>query len=145
MFARRLRTGDLVQVRTEREIFATLDKHCRLDGLPFMPEMLQFCGKRFRVHKSAHKTCDTIRSSSNRWMADAVLLDGLRCDGTGHGGCQAGCRLFWKTAWLKPVLHETIDPEPAARSQLKIGDSALESQLTTLAENTCAPALEAGN
>jgi len=145
MFARRLRAGNWVQVRTEREIFATLDEHCRLDGLPFMPEMLQFCGKRFRVHKSAHKACDTIRSSENRWMADAVLLDGLRCDGSGHGGCQAACRLFWKTAWLKPVLHEAIDSEPLPRNQLEISDSIQESQLRALTKNTYAPMLEAGN
>src|SRR5262249_46512646 len=26
-----------------------------------------------------------------------------RCNGLGHGGCQASCLLFWKTEWLKPV------------------------------------------
>src|SRR5262249_35222364 len=54
-----LRAGDLVEVRSEPEILATLDAEGRLDGLPFMPEMLQYCGQRFRVFKSAHKTCDT--------------------------------------------------------------------------------------
>jgi hypothetical protein len=34
-------------------------------------------------------------------MANAVHLDNLRCDGSAHGGCQAGCLLFWKDAWLK--------------------------------------------
>ena len=36
-------------------------------------------------------------------MANAVHLDGLRCDGKAFGGCQALCLLFWKEAWLKPV------------------------------------------
>jgi hypothetical protein len=30
-------------------------------------------------------------------------LEGLRCDGQQHGGCQASCLLFWKEAWLKKV------------------------------------------
>lgn len=34
-------------------------------------------------------------------MNQAVHLEGLRCDGEFHGGCQAGCLLFWKEAWLK--------------------------------------------
>jgi hypothetical protein len=65
--------------------------------------MLQYCGRRYRVFKSAHKTCDTIQSFTIRRMADAVHLEDLRCDGAAHGGCQAGCLLFWKEVWLKPV------------------------------------------
>jgi hypothetical protein len=85
------------------EIMATLDATQSIDGLPFMPEMLQYCGKRFQVYKSAHKTCDTIEKYVIRRMADTVHLEGLRCDGDAHGGCQAGCLLFWKDAWLKRV------------------------------------------
>ncbi len=97
------RLGDWVEVKSAHEILATLDEQGSLDALPFMPEMLQFCGKTFRVYKSAHKTCDTIKTYQNRRMMNAVHLEGLRCDGESHGGCQAGCLLFWKDAWLKPV------------------------------------------
>ena len=37
-----------------------------------------------------------------RSMKNAVFLEGLRCDGSAHGGCQRGCLFFWKEAWLKP-------------------------------------------
>ena len=47
----RLCAGDWVEVRSRDEILATLDKDGRLDGMPFMPEMFAFCGKRFRVYK----------------------------------------------------------------------------------------------
>ena len=30
----------------------------------------------------------------------------VRCDGSGHGGCQAGCRIYWKEAWLRPAGGE---------------------------------------
>ncbi len=98
-----LRAGDWVQVRRVEEILATLDERGNLDALPFMPEMLQYCGRKFRVFKSAHKTCDTIATYENRSMKNAVHLEGLRCDGTAHDGCQAACLLYWKEAWLKPV------------------------------------------
>jgi len=99
----KFRAGDWVEVKSAEEILATLDDRGRLDALPFMPEMLQHCGKRFRVYKSAHKTCDTIENYKIRRITDTVHLDGLRCDGTAHDGCQAGCLLFWKNAWLRPV------------------------------------------
>src|SRR5919201_470703 len=93
-----LRSGDLVEVRSEREILATLDERGELDSLPFMPEMLPYCGRRFRVFKVAHKTCDTIEYAGVglRRMRNAVHLENLRCDGSAHDGCQAGCLIFWK-------------------------------------------------
>lgn len=99
----RFRAGDCVEVKSAREILATLDHRGMLDALPFMPEMLQYCGGRFRVFKSAHKTCDTIENYKvPRRMANAVHLE-LRCDGAAHGGCQAECLIFWKAAWLRRV------------------------------------------
>ena len=92
-----------MEVRSAAEILDTLDEQGRLDGLPFMPEMLEFCGRRIRVQSRAHKTCDTILASGFRQMESAVHLRELRCDGSSHGGCQAACLLFWKNAWLRPV------------------------------------------
>lgn len=98
----KLVVGDWVEVRSREEILRTLDAKGQLDGVPFMPEMLQYCGKRFPVYKRAHKTCDTVFPIRGRWVDGTVHL-GTRCDGQAHGGCQAGCLLFWKEAWLKPV------------------------------------------
>jgi hypothetical protein len=98
-----LTVGDVVEVRRKEEILSTLDDLGTLDGLPFMPEMLNFCGRRLRVRKSAHKTCDTITHGPQRRLDSTVHLEGTRCPGTAHGGCEAACELFWKEAWLKPV------------------------------------------
>jgi hypothetical protein len=98
-----LRAGDFIEIRSEAEILSTLDGNGTLDGLPFMPEMLQYCGRQVRVFRRADKACDTVRLTGSRRMTNAVHLEGLRCDGGHHGGCQAACLLFWKEAWLKPV------------------------------------------
>lgn len=113
----RLKAGEWVEVRSQDEILPTLDANGCLEGLPFMPEMLRYCGKRFQVYKAAHKTCDTINSGGGRRLRDSVHLDGLRCDGADHGGCQAGCLIFWKEAWLRrahTVGDETIQQDAAA-------------------------------
>lgn len=99
----RFRVGDVVEVLSKEEILRSLDSNGQLDGLPFMPEMLEFCGRRFRVVKRAHKTCDTVNGYRNRRMRNAVHLEGLRCDGGAHGGCEAGCLIYWKEAWLRKV------------------------------------------
>jgi hypothetical protein len=99
-----LKAGDWVEVRSQEEVLATLDGLGCLDNLPFMPEMLDHCGKRFRVWKRADKTCDPANAPwTIRRMTDSVHLEGLRCSGVSHGGCEAGCLIFWKEAWLKSV------------------------------------------
>ena len=98
----RFRTGDLVQVRSKEEILATLTEDGRIAGMPFMPEMLQFCGQKFRVGAVAHKTCETAkRTYQGRRLEKTTHLADLRCDGAAHGGCQAACRLFWRDEWLR--------------------------------------------
>ena len=109
-----LRVGEIVEVRSEAEILATLDERGELEALPFMPEMLKFCGRQFRVDKLAVKVCDTIDWSGMYRMEGAVHLADTRCDGSAHGGCQAGCFLYWKEAWLKRV-----DPPDAGEADIR--------------------------
>jgi hypothetical protein len=98
-----LRVGDLVEVRSAEEILATLDERGELDNLPFMPEMLAFCGRRMTVHKVAHKLCDALSWTGMHKMTRAVHITGARCDGSAHGGCQTACSLYWKDEWLRKV------------------------------------------
>jgi hypothetical protein len=99
--SRAFRRGDAVTVRSLEEILATLDADAKLDGLPFMPEMVPCCGKTFRVFRRADKTC--VEGVGMKSMRNTVFLDGLRCDGSAHEGCQRGCLFFWNEAWLKPA------------------------------------------
>jgi hypothetical protein len=112
-----LRVGDVVEVRDAAEILATLDENGELESLPFMPEMLRYCGQRLTVYKVANKACDTLTRSGMRRMDNAVHLSGVRCDGGGHGGCQAACLMYWKHAWLRKV-----DPAEAARPAAPAGE-----------------------
>lgn len=109
-----LQAGDLVEVLSQEEIFATLDVNGELESLPFMPEMLQYCGQRLTVGKVAHKACDTITRSGMRRMDNAVHLADVRCDGSAHGGCQTACLIYWKHAWLKRVEPGVPAPVPVS-------------------------------
>lgn len=105
-----VRRGDTVRIRSREEILATLDRNGAVEALPFMPEMLKFAGRQLPIFSRAHKTCDTVEKlGSVRELDRAVHLEGARCDGSAHGGCQAGCLLFWREEWLEGPGLATAD------------------------------------
>ena len=121
----KLLAGDLVCVRSPDEIQSTLDGDGTLDGVPFMPEMLDWCGKSFRVQRRVVKTCvDGFPHARHFPANDVVILDGPRCDGHGHDGCKRGCRIFWKEAWL-----QTVDAAAARTQGSQTGFEQLRASL----------------
>lgn len=139
--------GDYVVVRPAQEILSTLDANGTLDGHPFMPEMLDYCGKSFRVHRRVEKTCVDVEPpiDSNRRFAknDVVTLEGLRCDGSSHDGCKRGCRIYWKEAWLRGMdgPEAALDTNAAlaelrARLKIKTDEQRYFCQSTELARST---------
>jgi hypothetical protein len=105
-----LEPGELVRVRSAREIFSTLDERGTLENLPFMPEMVKYCGQTLTVSKRADKTCGP--DHGLRRMRNTVHLSNVRCDGSAHGGCQAACQIYWKEAWLVRVASRSAPQEP---------------------------------
>ena len=76
--------GDVVKVLSEREILATLDENGTFEKMPFMPEMLDFCGRTFRVSRQALKRALTILkcaawitrySSKKSDVTEAIMAD----------------------------------------------------------------------
>ena len=131
----RLRPGDLVEVKAPEEILRTLDADGTLDQLPFMPEMVEFCGKRFQVSKRALKTCYYTERTAAGFRKfktdDVVLLDGLRCSGAAHDGCQKACAIFWREAWLRKV--------GPASAQENVNSSGGEERLRTRLKTSTGP------
>ena len=101
-----LSPGDWVEVHSAKEIFATLDAQGKLNGLRFTPEMLKFCGKRFRVYKTLNKILLEATGELRKIKTPTVLLEGAICDGKAHGGCDRSCFCFWREEWLKRVSPE---------------------------------------
>jgi hypothetical protein len=147
-----LKAGEWVQVRSREEILATLDANGRLDEMPFMPEMLKYCGARMMVGKRAHKTCDPALGIGGRKMANTVHLSNIRCNGSAHEGCEAGCLIFWKEAWLKRIepasaragakpvqgapLSRTGCTEDVLHSSIRIAPAAGQTEPTYVCQNT---------
>jgi len=129
MRIRRLRPGDQVEVKTPSEILQTLDSEGSLHKLPFMPEMVELCGRRFRVGRRLVKTCYyTGRSNDMRAFSvdDVVTLEDVRCSGDAHDNCPKGCMIFWREEWLRRVES---NESPSRFDSSKCGE--LKSHLKT--------------
>lgn len=111
---RRFLPGEVVEVRPWDDIRRTLDASGRTAGLPFMPEMLRHCGGRFRVWRRVEKTC--VEGDRIRRLEHAVYLEDLRCDGSGHDGCEKECRILWHEAWLRPAGHGEAAQAPGEQA-----------------------------
>lgn len=97
-----LQPGELVEVKSKDEILATLDLNLRNRGLSFTPEMMKYCGKRYRVLKRLDKYF-VEEAGIFRQIANTVLLDGVTCDGTAHDGCLRTCYCLYREIWLRRV------------------------------------------
>lgn len=120
--ARSYRVGQTVWVLDLKDILETLDSDGKLDGLPFMAEMIPYCGRSFRISTLPNRTCV---EQAGIWEFDnIVFLDGLRCDGVAHDGCQRGCLLYWRGAWLSDrppagSTHDSTDAVASVNAKLK--------------------------
>jgi hypothetical protein len=130
----RAKRGDVVRVRSRDEILATLDENGSMRGLPFMPEMLDFCGQEIPIQASAHKTCDIIGGTgTSRRLVDTVHLEGARCSGAAHGGCQVNCLLFWREEWLERADQPGVPMVPTVPAP-GVTEHALERLTTAVRE-----------
>ena len=99
-----LKLGELVEVKSEREILVTLDTNGRNRGLLWMRGMKDYCGKTYRVLRRV----ETILLESNgklRKMRNTVLLEGVMCDGSEFYGCDRSCFQYWREVWLRRVVE----------------------------------------
>ena len=102
-----LQPGDWVEIKSFEEIFATLNSQGKYRGLAFTKEMLQYCGKRFRVHKRLDRIILEATGEMRTIKAPTVILENVLCKGEFHGNCDRTCFCFWREKWLKPVSGPT--------------------------------------
>jgi len=98
-----LQVGDMVEVRSLREITSTLDEKGKFKGLYFMPEMEEFCGKQFKIFKIAEKIKLETNGELRKLRSPSYFLEGVHCSGIFQGGCDRACFHYWREEWLIKV------------------------------------------
>ena len=106
--------GDRVRVRPASVILATLDEMGALEKLPFIPEMVKLIGREGVVRNRALRSC--VEGHEIRGFDNTVLVEGMRCDGAAHDGCQRQCLFFWKEDWLERADQPKTSVDPAVEA-----------------------------
>jgi hypothetical protein len=97
-----LQAGEWVEVKSLAEINETLSSDNRLRGLGFSPDMIPFCGKRFRVSGRVERII-LEWTGELKQLRDTVALEMVHCDGSSCRGCPRNCFFLWREGWLKRV------------------------------------------
>jgi hypothetical protein len=93
--------GDLVRIRSEEEINATLNIWGELKGCRFMDAQRQYFNTIQRVLKPVTRFVDE-RDYRVKRSEGIVLLEGIICEGTPeYGRCDRACYYFWREEWLE--------------------------------------------
>jgi hypothetical protein len=93
--------GEWVEVLSEEEIRSTLNSESYLDGFHFMDEMVEFCGKKYRVYKSVKKLKLESTGELRIITRPTYCLEGVFCNGRFHDGCDRSCFCLWRAEWLR--------------------------------------------
>ena len=95
-----LQPGEWVEVKSRKEIEATLDVDGKNRGLLFDPPMLAYCGNRYRV---ANRLKNIILEETGRMISlkNTVVLDDVICRAW---NCPRANLHFWREIWLKRVV-----------------------------------------
>jgi hypothetical protein len=98
-----LKTGDVVQIKSRKEIKNTLSQWNQLKGCAFMEEMWKYCGTQQRVFKRVEKFLDE-RDYLMKKTRGIIILKDVICEGTkDFGKCDRSCFFFWREEWLEKV------------------------------------------
>jgi hypothetical protein len=103
-----LQPGEWVQVKSIEEISQTLDEKKNYRGLYFMPEMENFCGKKFKVFKRVEVIKLESTGEVRKLKSPTVFLEGVYCNGERHYRCDRACFHFWKEVWLKRISDKAL-------------------------------------
>ena len=98
-----LQPGEVVRVRSKREIERTINSRSRNRGLWFDAEMLRFCGGEYRVLARVERL---IEESTGRLISltnPCIILDGVTASGEYLGFCAQNESVFWREIWLERV------------------------------------------
>jgi hypothetical protein len=99
-----LQPGELVEVRSQEEIRATLDRFQRNRGLWFDQEMATHCGKRGRILHRVERLIDEKTGKMLRVKKDLYIVSGLvGCEGVFHKLCTRAVMGMFRDVWLRRV------------------------------------------
>ena len=119
-----VRPGELVRVKSRREIARSLDPNGRNRGLAFDWEMLPHCGRTYRVQDRIERFVDENTGTMVELKNECLILEGVVCSGdhsTGRWFCPRAIYPYWHECWL-----ERVEPAETGKTTAKVAGAVGE-------------------
>ncbi|HEY9523189.1 MAG TPA: hypothetical protein VIR33_08110, partial [Thermopolyspora sp.] len=107
-----LRPGELVRIKSKREIMRTLNADLLNRGMGFEEEMSRYCGRTARVRARVDRCVDERTGRMLTMKNPCIVLDGIVCAGVYNLNCPREFVPFWREIWLERV-DERPPPYPS--------------------------------
>jgi hypothetical protein len=98
--------GEVVRVKSKKEIEPTLNSRSRNRGLWFDAELLRFCGGEYRVLASVHRLIEEQTGRMVQISNPSIILDGVVASGEYSGFCAQSEAILWREIWLERLSTE---------------------------------------
>jgi hypothetical protein len=119
-----LQPGELVRVKSYRDILATLDTNARNHGLMWDREMVPYCDGIYRVKTKVSRFVDEKTGVLTTMKTPAVILEGVWC-GARYSDCRMYCPrgiyAWWREVWLERISDHSEHPQSLEGVRCKPG------------------------
>lgn len=112
-----LQPGELVRVRSRKEILETLDTRRHNRGLNFDTHLLRYCGREARVLGRVRQIIDERSGKMIQLSSDCIVLDGVVCHGDYRRFCPRGIYPWWREIWLERIGESSLGEAAATIEQ----------------------------
>ncbi len=101
-----LARGEWVEVKSHEEIRRTTTEHNFNRGMRYDPEMVQFCGRSFKVDRRVERLIDERTGKMLPVKSPCIVLDGVVCSGDYSQRrlfCPRAIQPYFREMWLRRV------------------------------------------
>ena len=137
-----LQPGELVRVKSYKEIRSTIDTRSFNRGLYFDAELVPYCGGSYRVRSRVSKFIDEKTGKMRTLRTPAVILEGVWCRSR-YSNCRMFCPRaipsWWREIWLERVPESADEPSftrlrSAVRNERCAEDDGIERRMTSFGD-----------
>jgi hypothetical protein len=108
-----LQPGELVRVKSHKEILRTLNTRAQNRGMGWDAELVPYCGKTYRVLKRVTKIVNEKTGEMQEMKSPCIILDSVVCQSR-YSNCRMFCPRsiysYWREIWLERIAPATDIP-----------------------------------
>lgn len=120
-----LHPGEVVRVKSYKEILQTLTSDNKNRGMHWDAELVPYCGKTFRVKHTVTRIIDERTGKMQQMKSPCIILESVICQSR-YSSCRMFCPRsiysYWREIWLERAESPTFLPEVNLRARADVAE-----------------------